>query len=729
MIILNGMNMLAAPRQSARNATASVQSRRLSTWVLAFLFLGVLGLALRSMPLSAQGGTVPPPPPDPVTVLVGPVETVDLPNNTLVVAGVAIATAADTLIDERVGPLQAGAWARVEGNSDGSGGLVALRIKVLPAMPLIKLIGPLDSISDTELVVDGIPVNRSTTTIIIGDLVPGEDTVSLRAAIESTGSLLALQVVKVDPLPDDDDDDDDDPSKTKLVGIVDTLPATGEIGIWLVSGIPVEVTAETEIRERVGQLIPGAWVKIKGTVVDGTLVAEEIKTTHTHRFHKLSGQLTGLTALDVTVDGIDIALSDGAAIRGNPQAGERVHVKGTLSITGQLVAILVQGRGNGGDPTPPPTEPGLVIRFTGPVEQLPDDGLIGTWTVAGRTITVPSGAFIDEHKGQASPGAFVEVTALLGQDNSITAVLIVVLRSNDDDDDDDDRERRWVEFRGTVTSLPADNSQIGEWGVDERTVLVGRRTRIDQKHQPIVVGDEVKVWGWRLADGTIRAARIASKAEHNPPVHVVGTIEALPAGGVIGLWTVDGRSINVTDATELKTKHGDFAVGVRVKVHGRQGQDGAITASKIESLPLPEIHFKGHIVSQPAGSIGEWTIGEKQVVTNEQTDLRDKHGPLIVGTLVKVKGVIQPDGTVLAREIETQPLPKVEKRGEIRSLPADPALLGLWEIGPHLVEVSANTELKTKDGDFAVGVRVKVHGRLRADGVILAEKIETLRNR
>lgn len=727
MIILNGMNMLAAPRSAADNTTSSVQSRRLSNWILAFLFLSILGLTLRSAPLFAQGTVPPPPPADPITVLVGPVESVDLPNNTLVVAGIAIATNASTAIDERVGPLEAGAWARIEGNSDGAGGLVALRIKVLPAMPLIKLTGPLDSISDTELVVDGITVNRSATTIIIGDLVPGEDTVTLRAAIESTGSLLAIQVAKVDPLPDDDDDDDDEPTKTKLVGIVDSLPATGEIGVWLVSGIPVEVTAETEIRERVGQLIPGAWVKVKGTVVDGILVAEEIKTTHTHRFHKLSGHLTSLTALDVTVDGIEIALSEAATVRGNPQPGDRVHVKANLSITGQLVAILVQGRGGDNEPPPPPTEPGLVIRFTGVVDQLPEDGLYGTWVVAGRSFTVPSGAFIDEHKGQVRQGAFVEVTALLGEDNSITAVLIVVLRSGDDDDDRN--ERRWVEFRGTVNSLPGGNTQIGEWVVNDRTVVVTGRTRIDQKHQPIMVGDEVKVWGWRLSDGTVRAARIASKAEHNPPTHVVGTIEALPDGGLIGQWTVDGRTIIVTDATELKTKHGDFVVGGRVKVHGRQGQDGTITATKIESLPLPEIHFKAHIVSQPDGLIGEWTIGEHQVVTNAQTDLRDKHGPFIVGTLVKVKGVVQPDGTVVAREIETQPLPKVEKRGEIRSLPDGSSLVGLWEIGPYTVEVTANTELKTKHGDFAVGERVKLHGRVRADGVILAEKIETVRDR
>jgi hypothetical protein len=401
------MNQTNISQRASRQPTARPASPviRSHSMVFVLFFLLIAALSMVAAPgttwANLDGGTVPPPVEAPLTVLIGPVEEVS--DSSVTVAGVVMLTGDDVKIDDRVGPLVEGAWARVHGygedNDDGEGTLQAVRIKVLPRMPLVKLIGPLDTLSDSDLTVDGIRVLRSATTLVVGDLAPGEDTVSVRAAIQSDGRLLALHVVKVNPVRDEDDDDTDEdrPGHTHLTGIITSRPEGDLRGIWEVSGIEVEVTDQTKIHARVGLLVEGGWVKIKGQARDGRIIATHLKSTRSKHFLRLSGNLTSLTETEVTVDGITVGLSTTASIRGNPQPGQRVKVKGVQSDAETFLAVLVQGRGGGGGP--PVGSPGLVVRFTGEVEQMPRSGFYGEWKIAGSKVTVPPGAFIDEHKG------------------------------------------------------------------------------------------------------------------------------------------------------------------------------------------------------------------------------------------------------------------------------------------------------------------------------------------
>ena len=63
---------------------------------------------------------------------------------------------------------------------------------------------------------------------------------------------------------------------------------------------------------------------------------------------------------------------------------------------------------------------------------------------------------------------------------------------------------------------------------------------------------------------------------------VEGAIEALPADGVVGTWQVAGRTVTVTDTTEIDREGRTLAVGVRVEVDGAVQADGSILASEIE---------------------------------------------------------------------------------------------------------------------------------------------------
>ena len=63
---------------------------------------------------------------------------------------------------------------------------------------------------------------------------------------------------------------------------------------------------------------------------------------------------------------------------------------------------------------------------------------------------------------------------------------------------------------------------------------------------------------------------------------VEGPIEALPASGVVGTWQVAGRTVTVSETTEIDREGQTLAVGMWVEVDGVAQADGSILASEIE---------------------------------------------------------------------------------------------------------------------------------------------------
>jgi hypothetical protein len=49
---------------------------------------------------------------------------------------------------------------------------------------------------------------------------------------------------------------------------------------------------------------------------------------------------------------------------------------------------------------------------------------------------------------------------------------------------------------------------------------------------------------------------------------IEGLIEAMPATGTVGTWQVAGRTVTVTEATEIDLEGQTLAVGLRVEVEG-----------------------------------------------------------------------------------------------------------------------------------------------------------------
>jgi hypothetical protein len=478
--------------------------------------LGGFGLSKIEITQAAPLQQTVPPPPAELTTLTGPIEAIS--DTQWTVGTVPVHITSQTTINERAGEAAVGMWARVEGHGDGSGGLTAVRIKVLPALPFVKVQGPLDELTETEVVVDGIVLGRTITTLVVGDLTPGQDRVVVRAAIQTDDTLLALLVRKEGPhdgKPDDGDDDDGDVGETELIGIIQSLPVSPTVGTWTVSGITVVVSDTTEIKEKVGPIMEGAWVKIKGHGDgNGGLVADKIRTIATRPLAELEGDLTSLSDSEVVVDGISVHRNEFTQIEGDPQPGQRVEVKAAHLDDGTLLAVKVKLEEDDDDDDDQDDK----VKFVGVVQELPSDGYLGEWTIAGRkehVVLVTEATEIDEHKDAIDIGALVKVEAFLRDDGVLVALEIEVLRKHDDDDDDDDDHHGgpfiWLE--GAIESLP-EEGLVGDWVVDGRTVRVSAHTHIEDEDR-IAEGVTVKVKGYVQEDDSIRAWKIEVKDHHD----------------------------------------------------------------------------------------------------------------------------------------------------------------------------------------------------------------------
>ncbi len=234
--------------------------------------------------------------------------------------------------------------------------------------------------------------------------------------------------------------------------------------------------------------------------------------------------------------------------------GRLVEVKGYRQADGSINATKVEVKRE---------------KFYGYVEALPASTLVGDWTISGRIVHVTSTTKIEQKKGAVAIGAYVEVKGYSEADGSFTATKIEVKKG-----------RSESKFYGYIEALP-DGTLIGDWTISGRTVHVTATTKIEQKKGAVAIGAYVEVKGYPEADGSFTATKIEVK-QGNGESKFYGYIEALPAGTLIGDWTISGRTVHVTATTQIEQEEGTVAIGAYVEVKGNTQADGSFTATKIE---------------------------------------------------------------------------------------------------------------------------------------------------
>jgi hypothetical protein len=457
-------------------------------------------------------------------------------------------------------------------------------------------------------------------------------------------------------------------------GTVQSLPGTGFVGSWTVAGRAVQVNPATEINQRQGAITVGAYVKIHGFFrPDNTLVAVEVESDPT----------------------------------GSGEAE---------------------------------------IEFYGIVQSLPNGTLIGNWQVGPNQVVVTASTQIDQREGAVAVGRLVEVEGALTGNAQVTADKIKVEDRLQPPPPPAPGFPSVVEFFGTVQTIPS--GTLGDWTVAGRTVSVTPATRVGGRNLTPAVGSYVKIEGFLRPDGTIAALEIRVEDQTwrgEAFIEFYGVIQALPSGGLIGDWTVSGRTVQVVATTRIDRDGGLPIVGRVVEVNGRLQANGSVTAFKIETKlgagapppgPVPVgffniVEFYGTVQTISTPTVGDWTIAGRTVRVTPGTQIR-QNPAVAVGSFVEVKGVWQPDGTVVAIVIKAEDNTQlgdgfIEFRGIVEDLPVS-GLIGTWRVNRRTVTVDASTRVNQERGQVAVNRVVEIKGRLQSDNSVMAFDVEVKPN-
>jgi uncharacterized protein (TIGR03437 family) len=383
------------------------------------------------------------------------------------------------------------------------------------------------------------------------------------------------------------------------------------------------------------------------------------------------------------------------------------------------------------------------VRFRDKIMSIPPSGGLGNWQIGGRVVEAVAFTRLRTDKGPLEAGACVDVKAIANG----MALQAEEIRWERNEKCDGDDNRGELKFFGTVSSLPAGDSLLGNWMVDATTVTVTASTKIEQHRGPASVGSCVEVEGSANGDGSISAREVEVKSSSagcmngdiTPrEVEFRGLIQQLPQGGVQGTWQVAGRSVLVTAATEVRLS-GTAAIGQCVKVHGTLDEDAVVVAREVETeagascgvgVAGAEFEVTGRLDVLPNGGVGQWTIGGISVSVLSGTERNARSGPFAEGACVKAQGSVLGDGTRQAREVETRPAAECsaptefEFQGLVESAPAQGS--SEWTISSIVVVVSGGTEIDQRLGPLMVGACARVEGTPTAPNRVNARQIHVL---
>ena len=344
----------------------------------------------------------------------------------------------------------------------------------------------------------------------------------------------------------------------------------------------------------------------------------------------------------------------------------------------------------------------------------------------------------------------------------------------------DDHSSEW---RGIIQSKPAEG-RLGTWKIGGKFFEVTARTRFDQENGLLTVNACAEVEYRKVGNGN-QALRIESKRTHGcpgstvPPTpqptpkplcdddvniqhdgggkdcKVVGRLTALPDQGFVGIWGIDSISYTVDLDTKLHTEHGMFVLDACVMAQYKeqnsekvireiqtthayrcdgdpddQGRHGGELYGIIESFPL----------SATGVLTGEWVIGGKTFVADNNTQFEQKKAAFAEGVVVKVKFWTDVNGVNYAMKIETKFRREDDGEdhdgngshdgaegmaaGKVITMPENQ--IGVWVIGDVEYSVTDETELKERRGTIEVGTVVRIRYHLGSNGERIADMIRTI---
>lgn len=345
-------------------------------------------------------------------------------------------------------------------------------------------------------VITTVPATATDPWIIAGQTVKTDANTKIRMATEedaaagmwadvmakkqSDGTLLAIKLTVM-------------PAEMRVIGPLEVMPE-GDMGVWTVAGIDFTVNEETEISDRGEPMMVDGWVEVHAVQTETGLVATSIKSVEEQEDVEIYGAIEAFSETEWTISGVTIAANADTKVMGKPVVGLLAHVSVMMQEDGSLLArtIKVAWNEQGGWRQPQ--------NVKGKIEAMPESGLIGVWTVAGKQVEVTAQTKVMQKKALAEVGATVHVVGYT-EGAVIKALLVSVMAPAEGS--------KPFQLMGTIETLPAEG-MVGEWVVSGKTIVVTESTRIAGQ-QFVKVGARVTVVGTEKADGTLTATLVHAK--------------------------------------------------------------------------------------------------------------------------------------------------------------------------------------------------------------------------
>jgi hypothetical protein len=291
-------------------------------------------------------------------------------------------------------------------------------------------------------------------------------------------------------------------------------------------------------------------------------------------------------------------------------------------------------------------------------------------------------------------------------------------------------ESGWVRISGQINQLssscPSTSFKVGS----KRVSTDASSTFVDRSCSDLRNGAAIEVEGGWSSDGSVIAQRVRGQQEL-PQSEIRGAISGLTGACPNLSFSVGSQGVITDASTRFKDREcSGIRNGQSVEVHGIQQADRRVLARDVEPIIEPErIEVVGTLRS--LGGVCPsvvFSIGSDVIATS--ADTRFKTLPcnaLSEGRFVEAKGVRQPDGRILAQEVETEDElegVEVEVRGAIQRVNGSCPNMTFF-VGELRIATNADSRFERMTcTDLRSGINVEAKGIAQADGSVLAIRVK-----
>jgi uncharacterized protein (TIGR03437 family) len=521
------------------------------------------------------------------------------------IGGQLVTVGATTEIDGDVDELLLGACVEAEGALTATGALEAERLSAEddddcggvgqnPGSQKVEFTALVDAVPTDGLVGSWTIGDWAVATDAFTDFDGDEEAFGAGACVEVEGVLLASGLVRASEMEVENADDcgaASDGQTAELRGVVDSVPAAGAVGDWMVRGLIVRVSDTTEINADAGPAEAGACVKAEGGIEEGgALLASEVRVLEAESCvapneseAEFIGQIdTRPDGLGLwTVMGINVMVNSATELElelGPAQPGVCVKVEGSAAmgtVTARQIRVLGLDCAGPGDET--------TVTFEGQVQSIPAEDTAGVWRISGRTVLVDDSTTVEFDGRDPETGFCVEVEGDLLAAGLLRATRLTLLSEACAASPG---PPELTQIFGTIDELPP-GADFGQWNVGGTQVTVSAATELNADSGEFLTGACVRVEGRQVASGNVLAREVSTRpaddcSDDGNLVEFAGIITAKPDTGQIGDWTISTQQIAVSEDTELDTTDGPLRLGACVEVNGTTQEDGSLLASRID---------------------------------------------------------------------------------------------------------------------------------------------------